>query len=130
MTHRLLSVGPALRIHLEQTKIDAKLDLLHTIAPCEAAHDDLPGLIIPIVEERRDIEVHRRGVWPSKSSSQRVAEKTHSQIARRIFKFLFSPRRALRHARAMAPLPKELVLQHVRAALAEDIGPGDATTLA
>ena len=30
----------------------------------------------------------------------------------------------------MAPLPNELVLQHVRAALAEDIGPGDVTTLA
>ncbi len=32
--------------------------------------------------------------------------------------------------RLMAPLPNELVLQHVRAALAEDIGNGDATTLA
>jgi nicotinate-nucleotide pyrophosphorylase (carboxylating) len=32
--------------------------------------------------------------------------------------------------RVMAPLPNELVLQHVRAALAEDIGAGDVTTLA
>lgn len=30
----------------------------------------------------------------------------------------------------MAPLPQELVLRHVRAALAEDIGSGDVTTLA
>ena len=30
----------------------------------------------------------------------------------------------------MAPLPNELVLQHVRAALAEDVGNGDVTTLA
>jgi nicotinate-nucleotide pyrophosphorylase (carboxylating) len=30
----------------------------------------------------------------------------------------------------MAPLPNELVLQHVRAALAEDVGSGDVTTLA
>ena len=32
--------------------------------------------------------------------------------------------------RGMAPLPNELVLQHVRAALAEDVGPGDVTSLA
>lgn len=32
--------------------------------------------------------------------------------------------------RGMAPLPNELVLQHVRAALAEDVGSGDVTTLA
>jgi nicotinate-nucleotide pyrophosphorylase (carboxylating) len=32
--------------------------------------------------------------------------------------------------RAMAPLRDELILQHVRAALAEDIGTGDVTTLA
>ncbi len=32
--------------------------------------------------------------------------------------------------RLMAPLPNELVVQHVRAALTEDVGSGDATTLA
>jgi nicotinate-nucleotide pyrophosphorylase (carboxylating) len=32
--------------------------------------------------------------------------------------------------RSMAPLPNELVVQHARAALAEDVGPGDVTTLA
>ena len=42
----------------------------------------------------------------------------------------FSPRHAFRIVSVMAPLPEELVLQHVRAALAEDIGRGDVTTLA
>ena len=32
--------------------------------------------------------------------------------------------------RVMAPLDREVVLRHVRAALDEDVGPGDATTLA
>ena len=44
--------------------------------------------------------------------------------------FRFSPRRAIRNARPVTPLPKELILRHVQAALAEDIGAGDTTTLA
>jgi nicotinate-nucleotide pyrophosphorylase (carboxylating) len=53
----------------------------------------------------------------------------HEFLARSA-EFHFSPRRAFRNLSAMAPLPQELILQHVRNALAEDIGSGDVTTLA
>ena len=45
---------------------------------------------------------------------------------------VFASRHAARAAmlRAMTPLPDELILQQVRAALTEDIGSGDVTTLA
>src|SRR5204862_526078 len=44
--------------------------------------------------------------------------------------FRFSPAARVAMLRRMVPLSNELVLQHVRAALAEDVGSGDVTTLA
>lgn len=44
--------------------------------------------------------------------------------------FRFSVRPAIRNARSMISLPEEVVARHVRAALTEDIGSGDVTTLA
>jgi nicotinate-nucleotide pyrophosphorylase (carboxylating) len=43
--------------------------------------------------------------------------------------FRFSPCRSFRNVGAMTLLPQELVLKLVRAALAEDVGSGDVTTL-
>src|SRR4051812_22304040 len=56
--------------------------------------------------------------------------KTRSQVFHGLVQFLFSLRLAFRNVCAMASLPEELILQHVPAALAEDIGSGDVTTLA
>jgi nicotinate-nucleotide pyrophosphorylase (carboxylating) len=44
--------------------------------------------------------------------------------------FRFSPGRAIRNARTMTLLPEQLISRHVQAALAEDVGSGDVTTLA
>ena len=127
MSHRAFSVRASLGIHLEQTQIDAQLNFLLAIASRESADDDLARLIIPILEERRDIEVHRGRVWRTPSSSQRALAKNSFTIHSQTFRF--SVARAIRNAAAMAPLNRELVLRHVRAALDEDIGSGDVTTL-
>ena len=60
-------------------------------------------------------------------NAQRV-KIIHTRL--RALRIRFSPPRAFRNVFAMAPLPQDLVLKHVRAALAEDIGSGDVTSLA
>jgi nicotinate-nucleotide pyrophosphorylase (carboxylating) len=116
---RAFAVGPALGVHLEQAQIDAQLHFLMPVASCETAHHNLAGLIIPILEELRDVEIHRGGVWRARQASQRAS---------RVFAFRSSPRFAM--LREMDLLPEDIVLQHVHAALAEDVGSGDVTTLA
>ena len=46
-----LAVRPALGIHLQQTQIHAKLQLLLAIPGFESADHNLSGLIIPLVQE-------------------------------------------------------------------------------
>lgn len=54
--------------------------------------------------------------------------QVNARAARHVFRFSLRARIAM--LRAMAPLPNELVLRQVRAALAEDVGAGDVTTIA
>jgi hypothetical protein len=97
VAHRLFAVGAAVDIHLQEPEIHAELDLRLAIPSGEFPDDDLPRLIVPILEEVRDIEVHRRGVWRTKSSSQRVARKTEHVNSGRSCDFRFSLRRAFRN---------------------------------
>src|SRR6185503_2096549 len=54
--------------------------------------------------------------------------QVNASAAGRVFRF--SPSARIAMLQPMAPLPKEVVTQQVRAALAEDVGSGDVTTLA
>lgn len=60
--------------------------------------------------------------------STRRAQKSFTPLCA-LLRIRFSPRHAFRNVARMAPLSQELISRHVRAALAEDIGSGDATTL-
>ena len=60
VSHWALAIRPALHIHLEQSEIDTQLNFFLTVAARKTAHDNLARLIIPILEEVRDVEVHRR----------------------------------------------------------------------
>src|SRR5579871_1250838 len=60
---RIVSVGPlpirpAFGIHLKNTKIDPKLNLLLAVSSLEFSNHDLPRLIGPLFEEWRNIEIH------------------------------------------------------------------------
>ena len=128
VAHGAFAVGPALRVHLEQSQIDAELNFFLAIAPLEAADDNLAGLIVPAFEERCDVEIHRCKYGRRVLQVNAVPEKVRPIVRARQFSLLAS--RGLSHSAPMRLLPQELVLQHVRAALAEDIGSGDVTTLA
>ena len=56
------AIRPALRIHLQQPQIDAKLDLLPPVLRFEPAHHNLTRLVIPLVQEMRYIEIHSRNM--------------------------------------------------------------------
>ena len=62
MAGRPLAIGPALRIHLQQAQIHAKLDLLAPVLGFEPAHDNLTRLVIPLVQEIRYVEIHERNM--------------------------------------------------------------------
>src|SRR5437879_11616299 len=53
-----LAIRTALRIHLQQTEIHPKLELFLAIFGLESADDHLSGLIIPLVQEVRYVEIH------------------------------------------------------------------------
>ena len=53
-----LAVRPALRVHLQQAQIDAKLDFLAPVLGFEPAHNHLARLVVPLVQEMRYIEIH------------------------------------------------------------------------
>jgi hypothetical protein len=53
-----LAIRPALDEHLEQAQIDAELDFLAPVLGFEPAHNHLPRLVIPLVQEMRYIEIH------------------------------------------------------------------------
>ncbi len=59
MPHRAFAIGASISVHLEQSKIDSQLNFFLAVAPGKTADNDLARLIIPILEEIRDVEVHR-----------------------------------------------------------------------
>src|SRR5437764_9242377 len=58
MAEGSLAVRTPLCIHLQQTEIHPKLELFLAIFGFESADDHLTGLIIPLVQEVRYVEVH------------------------------------------------------------------------
>ena len=62
MSERPLAIGAAFRVHLEQAQIQAKLDLLAPVLGLEPAGDHLAGLVLPLVQEIRYIEIHERNM--------------------------------------------------------------------
>src|SRR6266446_6842560 len=58
MAEGSLAVRTTLSIHLQQTEIHPKLELLLAIFGFESADDHLSGLIIPLVQEVRYVEIH------------------------------------------------------------------------
>jgi hypothetical protein len=57
----LFAIGSAHGVHLQNAKIDAELDLFFAVFAFKFPNDDLPGLIVPRVEQMRNVEIHRCG---------------------------------------------------------------------
>ena len=55
---RVLAVRAALGVHLEEAEIDAELNFVFAVLAAELANDHLPGLVIPLVEQGRDVKTH------------------------------------------------------------------------
>ena len=58
MAKRPLAVGSPFRVHLENTQIDAKLNFLLPILAHESPNYNLARLVIPLLEQVRDVEIH------------------------------------------------------------------------
>lgn len=52
------AIRPAFGIHLQETEIDAQLDFFLAILAHEFSDDNLPWLIIPLIQQGRYIETH------------------------------------------------------------------------
>ena len=55
----LFSIRTAHCVHLEEPEIDAELDFFLAVFALKLANHDLPGLVIPRVEQIRNVEIHR-----------------------------------------------------------------------
>jgi hypothetical protein len=53
------AIRPAFGVHLEQAQIQAELDLLAAVPGLKPAGDHLAGLVLPLVQEMRYIEIHK-----------------------------------------------------------------------
>jgi hypothetical protein len=58
MPKRLLAIGPAFRIHLQEAEINTQLNLLSAILGLEPPDDHLARLVFPILQQSRNVEVH------------------------------------------------------------------------
>src|SRR5438309_1842295 len=54
----MLAIWTALGVHLKQAEIDAQLDFFGTILAGEFSNHHLAWLIIPVLEEVRNIKIH------------------------------------------------------------------------
>lgn len=61
MAKGLLAIGAAEGVHLEEAQIDAELDFFLPVFALKFPNDNLPGLVIPRLEQMRNIEIHRCG---------------------------------------------------------------------
>lgn len=60
VAHGTFAIGPAFGLHLEDTKIDSKLEFLAPIASLETTYSQFTGLIIPLAQEIRQVVTHSR----------------------------------------------------------------------
>ena len=54
----MLAVGAALGVHLQHPQVHAKLNFLHTVPGLKSPDHKLAGLVIPLVQNRRNVEAH------------------------------------------------------------------------
>ena len=55
---RPFAVRPPFGVHLQQPKINPQLNLFHAVLALKFPDDNLPGLIIPLIQQGRNIETH------------------------------------------------------------------------
>src|SRR3954469_6087217 len=53
-----LTIRTSLCIHLQQAKIDAKLNFFLTVFTYEFSHHHLAGMVFPFVQDVRNIKIH------------------------------------------------------------------------
>ena len=66
--HGFLAVGPTFHVHLEDSEIDAQLDLLAILALKTARHH-LTGFVIPVLQHLGEVERHRPANMETSSGS-------------------------------------------------------------
>jgi len=54
----MLAVGAAPGVHLQQAQVHAKLYFLHAVHAEEFPDHKLAGLVIPLLQKRRNVEAH------------------------------------------------------------------------
>jgi hypothetical protein len=59
---RPLAVRPAFGIHLQEAQVHSKLELFFPISALESPYDHLPGLIFPVFQQTRYVEVHEQNM--------------------------------------------------------------------
>ena len=66
------AVRPARGIHLKQAEVHAQLNLLGAVFGFELSDGDLTRLVIPLLQEVRDVEIHAPQYGRHRLSSQRA----------------------------------------------------------
>src|ERR1700722_3891506 len=66
VAERTFAVGPAFSVHLQHAQVQAELDFFDAILAGEAADGHLSRLVIPLLEDMRDVETH---AWTIKCGS-------------------------------------------------------------
>src|SRR5438552_3084560 len=80
-----LAVGPARRVHLEQAEVHAQLNSFAAVFNFELADGDLPRLVIPLLQEVRDVEIHALQIWTARcSKSTREEDPAKSCVLGRL----------------------------------------------
>src|SRR5438067_5820140 len=65
MTKGTLAIRTPVGIHLEQSQVHPQLDFFDSILADKPPHDDLARLVLPLVEDVRNIEIHYANINPS-----------------------------------------------------------------
>jgi hypothetical protein len=77
MAERAFAVRTALSVHLEQAQVHAQLDFIHSFLAGESPHHHLPGLVIPLIEQVRNIEIHALNIMLGEFKSTQRMENMH-----------------------------------------------------
>ena len=57
-----LPIWSSLSVHLQQTEIDSELHFLSPVFAFELPHRHLPRLVIPVLKNLGDVEIHGRDI--------------------------------------------------------------------
>ncbi len=78
----MFAIGAPLGVHLEEAEIDTELNFVFAILAAEFANDHLPGLVIPLVEQGRNVETHTHQYELLRVASQRNGRAFYAFAAR------------------------------------------------